>query len=324
MKQLRFDCKGTAGILLLAVSFFWACTPDDGAVPDDPAPQVFEALYSRFDPNPSRAFALEGAPVIDTPLQEISGLATGRKNIEAVYAVEDSGNRNVVFVFDSSGVLLGEIVLFGAFNRDWEDIAVGPGPDPDETYIYVADFGDNKARREWVRIYRFPEPLMRLDTVTTVFKTILSDFETITYRYPDGPRDAEALMIDPATKDLIVVTKREPRVRVYHLPYPQNTAADTECYFRGDLPFKTITAGDISPDGSEIFIKDYGSIYHWDAVIDGDPVRTMFEVIPNTVAYEPEVQGESLAVMRDGNGYFTITETETTNAEPFLYRYRRN
>ncbi len=323
MESLNFDRSGAVGLLMLTASFFWSCSSDESP-PDDVAPPVFEAMYSRFDPAPSSRFSLDGAALIDQPLQEISGLATGRKNPEAVYAIEDSGNRNVVFVFDSSGVLLGEIVLAGATNRDWEDLAIGPGPDPDEVYIYVPDFGDNSARRTFVRIFRFPEPALRLDTVTSVFQLVISDFETITYRYPDGPRDAETLMIDPDTKDLIVVTKREPRVRVYHLPFPQSTEADALCYFRGELPFRTIVAGDISPDGSQIFIKDYGAVYWWDTVNDGDPIRTMFEMIPSTVAYVPEVQGESIAVMRDGKGYFTITEIETTDADPLLYRYRKD
>lgn len=318
----RIDESWAVGVLLLTALFFGACSADEEA-PDELLPPVFEAKYSRFEPMPSHEFSLAGAETINTPLHEISGLATGRKNPDAVYAVEDSGNRNVVFVFDSLGQLLGELVLFGAINRDWEDLAIGPGPTTGQTYIYVADFGDNRATREWVRIYRFPEPLMQLDTVTVPFKTILTDFETITYRYPDGPRDAEALMIDPLTRDLLIVTKREPQVRVYQLPFPQRVGQDADCFFRGALPFRTITAGDISPDGNEIMIKDYGSIYHWDALVDGDPIRTMFEVIPALVAYEPEVQGESLAWMRDGHGYFTITETETTSADPLLYRYRR-
>ena len=260
---------------------------------------------------------------INTPLQEISGLATGRKNPKAVYAVEDSGNRNVVFVKDSTGVLLCELVLFGATNRDWEDLAIGPGPTPGESYIYVADFGDNRSRREWVRIYRFKEPALELDTITVPFQRIVTDFDQIKYKYPDGPRDAETLMIDPFTKNLIVITKREPRVRVYELPYPQNTSDFTVCHFRGDLPFRTIVGGDISPDGNEILIKDYGAIYYWPEVERQDPIYTMFHYVPGTVAYIPEVQGESIAWTKDGNGYFTITETETISTEPILHLYNR-
>ena len=36
--------------------------------------------------------------------------------------------------------------LTGAKMRDWEDIAVGPGPEPNVDYLYVGAIGDNDAR----------------------------------------------------------------------------------------------------------------------------------------------------------------------------------
>ena len=283
---------------------------------------VLEAEYTRFDVQDNTDFSLYDSNIIDYDLKEISGLVTGRKNQDVVYVHEDSSNRNVVFVYTKEAVHLGNIVLFGTTNRDWEDIAIGPGPIEGVNYIYVADFGDNNSVREWVRIHRFPEPDLPASDGEP-FEIIVDDYETIKYQYPDGPRDAETLLLDPFTKDLFVVTKREVFVHVYQLPYPQANEGYSEIHFRGQLPLKTLVGGDISQDGQQILIKSYGTIYHWN-VEDENPVNTLFSQTPTSVEYIPEVQGESVGWTSDGLGYFTITETDKHEAEPILYYYRKN
>ena len=41
---------------------------------------------------------------------------------------------------------------------DWEDIAVGPGPEPGVSYVYIGDIGDNLRLRSTISLLRFPEP----------------------------------------------------------------------------------------------------------------------------------------------------------------------
>ncbi|MCC5918340.1 MAG: hypothetical protein JJU02_13555 [Cryomorphaceae bacterium] len=295
---------------------------DENETLDVPAPPIFEPQYTRFDPIESYDFSLFNENLITKNLIEISGIVSGRKNNGVVYMHEDSGNRNVVFVFDTTGVFIGELVLVGVQNRDWEDIAIGPGPKEGINYIYVGDIGDNRGGRPHLFIHRFEEPDFEYNEHGP-FKMEITDFETIKYQYPDGARDAETLMIHPQTKDLIVITKREVNVHVYQLPYPQKTNGENATiFFRGQLPFRTIVGGDISPDGNEILIKDYGAVYHWTGVAS-NPIASMFENAPTSVAYVPEVQGESVGWTWRGDGYFTITETEKIDAEPILYHYKR-
>ncbi len=309
-------------IILLFASI--GCTKSDDQMIEEAIEKYpeLEAAYSRFDPVESNEFSLYNQNIITKNLIEVSGIVSGRKNTSVVYMHEDSGNRNVVFVFDTTGVFKGEIILVGVQNRDWEDIAIGPGPKPGVNYIYVGDIGDNRSGRPHLFIHRFEEQSFELDT-NAPFRIELTDFETIKYVYPDGARDAETLMIDPKTKDLIIITKREVNVHVYHLPYPQRTDGENaDIYFRGKLPFRTIVGGDISPNGDEILIKDYGAVYHWQNASE-DPIATLFDRAPKTVDYVPEVQGESIGWTWKGDGYFTITETEKIQADPILYHYKR-
>ena len=65
---------------------------------------------------------------------------------------------------------------------DWEDIAI------DGKTIYIGDIGDNAAVRPSIVVYRVTEPALTAKSVNAT---------TFTLRYPDGPHDAEALMVDP-------------------------------------------------------------------------------------------------------------------------------
>jgi hypothetical protein len=309
-------------LAVFCLSPFIGCNSKDEGNDIDYKPEVFEAQYSRFDPIESQEFALFNDDIITKNLIEVSGIVSGRKNAGVVYMHEDSGNRNVVFVFDTIGVFLGEIILVGVQNRDWEDIAIGPGPKPGVNYLYVGDIGDNRGGRPHLFIHRLEEPDFDINPESP-FRLEITEFETIKYEYPDGARDAETLMIDMNTCDLIVITKREVNVHVYQLPYPQRTdGQNADIFFRGKLPFRTIVGGDISPNGNEMLIKDYGVVYHWTNVSE-NPIKALFENAPKSVAYLPEVQGESIGWTWKGDGYFTITETEKIQADPILYHYRR-
>ena len=74
-------------------------------------------------------------------------------------------------------------------------------------------------------MYRVPEPVV--SDVQSPVTTSLSGVAKFTFAYPDGPRDAESMFVDPQTKDIYIVTKRENPHRVYRAAYPQATSGTT-------------------------------------------------------------------------------------------------
>ena len=70
-------------------------------------------------------------------LEEVSGLVVSHRYPNRLYVHTDSGGEAAVFVLDTLGNELGKLDLSGLSNRDWEDIAIGPGPNG-SSYIYVA------------------------------------------------------------------------------------------------------------------------------------------------------------------------------------------
>ena len=254
-------------------------------------------------------------------LSEASGLAASQKNKNVIWSHNDSGDDNVIYALNLRGEHLGIYTIEGAADaRDWEDIAVGPGPDEEESYIYIGEIGDNYSQYDEKYIYRVPEP--DVDANQEPVETTLTGVETITYQYPDGNRDSETLMVDPLTKDIYVVSKREwEDIRVYRAPYPQSTSELITLDHVATLTLYNVVGGDISPSGLEILIKTYPTIYYWNRSSD-ENLWEVFDEEPVVLPYIEEMQGEAVCWDADGMGYFTAGE-ESAGIESNLYVYPR-
>lgn len=253
-------------------------------------------------------------------IDEASGLVASRSNPYAFWTHNDSGGKNRLFLLGNQGQHLGIFTLKGVKARDWEDIAIGPGPKEGANYIYVGEIGDNKGKYDIKKIYRFIEPDVSQVTSATNQKISKDKIETIRFRFPDGNRDAEAMMVDPLTKDIFMVTKREDNVRVYVLRYPQSTTEVSTLERVGTLPLHKIVAGDISPDGKEVLLKDYGNIYYWQKS-ENESIEELLKNTPKRLPYIVEPQGESIAWAADGSGFYTVSEErQKVPAELLFYK----
>src|SRR5690606_29355526 len=87
------------------------------------------------------------------------------------------------------------------------------------------------------------------------------------------------------------------------------------------LPIPKVCAADISPDGSEILIKNYTQIYYWRRTGD-ETIEETLKKDPVNLPYTTEPQGEAITFDRDGKGYYTLSE-ENNNKKPFLLFYAR-
>ena len=149
----------------------------------------------------------------------------------------------------------------------------------------------------------------------------IETFDRIAFQFPDGKRDAEALMIDPNTRDLYVVSKREENVSVYVAPFPQSVDQTITLKKVVTLPLTLIVAGDISDDGQEVIMKSYDWVYYWKRK-EKEDLATLLSTDPVKLPYTREPQGEAIAWKKDGTGYYTLSE-EADNVKPVLYFYER-
>lgn len=247
-------------------------------------------------------------------IDEASGMAFSRTHDGLIYTHNDSGGGRRVFVIDSLGKGLGVFKLKGVWNRDWEDIAVGPGPDSKLNYVYVGEIGDNQERYTNIFIYRFPEPEQFLEGMEVAP-------EILKLTYPDGAKDAETLMVDPISKDIYILSKRDSLNILYKTTQEAFEKKEAVLEKLMELPFTMSVAGDISVDGREILIKNYFTVYYW-IRNENETVEQALSRDPLILPYKPEPQGEAIGFHPNGKSYFTLSE-KRFNIEPVLYRYNR-
>jgi hypothetical protein len=247
-------------------------------------------------------------------ITEASGLAASRKNLGVLWTHNDD-RAACVYAMTAEGKHLGVYNLEGAKNRDWEDIAIGPGPQAGVDYLYVGEIGDNNSKHKSIKVYRVPEPNVNANQKPAV--VTVGDVATIELVYPDGPRDAETLMVDPLTKDIYIVSK-EGTSKVYRAAYPQNTSGKTTLEQVAKLKWGMATAGDISPDGNEIIVRGYLGASIWERPKDG-PMWKAFENGECSIPIIPEKQGEAICFDANGMGYYTTSEHRN---QP-IYYFRR-
>jgi len=275
-------------------------------------------LDNRSSSGDSDAFlpAQRLAELTEKKLDEISGIATSAANPGYLWVHNDSGNPAVVYLIDQNLDIKLECKLQGVKNRDWEDIAVGPGPEEGKTYVYVGDIGDNNARHAVKYIYRFEEPVVSANAGEMIIK----EFDTITFSLEDGKKDTESIMVHPETKDIYLVSKRERPVFVYHLRYPFNDNDTLTAKKLVSLPLTQIVSAGFSPDGDEILMKNYDEIYYWE--VGQGSVADALKKKPQRLKYTEEPQGESIAFNLDGSGFYTLSE-KLKGEKTFLYYYPR-
>ena len=242
-------------------------------------------------------------------MREASGIAASRSYPGQYWLHNDSGNDPELFLIDSTGAAQLRIRVEGVVNRDWEDISRSGDT------LFVAETGDNGAKWDTVFVHALLEPKSRADSSARVLATF-------PFRYPDGPRDAETLLVDPLTGDWFIVSKREERSRLYRYPAPQRpgTLVTLE-RVPVEFPFRLAVGGDVSTDGREVLIKTYDAVYYWERR-DGEPLSQTLARAPLPQPYTPERQGEAIAFSLDGSAYYTTSEVEL-DVPQLLLRYLR-
>jgi hypothetical protein len=296
-------------INLLFVSVVLAFLTQSCAEGNTQVNEKTEAINQRID-----SLFLAGIPqgkLANPLLEEVSGLVASQRYPNRLYVHTDSGGESVVFVLDTLGNELGRLDLSGLKNRDWEDIAIGPGPNG-SSYIYVAEIGDNEAKHEEIYLYRFAEPELLQAIPSTAI-------DQVKLQFPGGPKDAETLLADPITGSLFLVSKREPKNALYQVPTTAFEKGSATLEKVHEFDFNSSVGGDISKDGSQILIKTYLAVFYWKRT-DKQSLVEALKAVPIRLPYVPEPQGEAIGFNFKGDAYFTLSE-KRNGVMPTLYRY---
>jgi hypothetical protein len=250
-------------------------------------------------------------PMASGVLEEASGIADSRLNAGMLWVQEDSGNPPELSLLSHQGQLVKTIPVKGALNTDWEDLALAAGPDPALRYLYIADIGDNDQKRDRINILRAPE------TAASASEILV---ETFPVRYEDGAHDAEAIIVEPGSLDVYIITKRDARSGVYVVKYPYSTSTVNIATKAGELPYSGVVSAAILSDGTGVAVKDYLTIRYYTR-LPGEKISTVLAKSFITLPYQLEQQGEAICFSNDGKYYFTLSEKLSNTVS--LMRYTR-
>jgi hypothetical protein len=235
--------------------------------------------------------------VTDPRLTELSGLVVIG---ERMLAMSDGGDHVAVYALDQRCRIV-EVHTAPVDPYDPEDLAVAA----DRT-VWLSDTGDNRRDRATVALIA-----LHPDGSTGVFRMT----------YPDGPHDAEALLLAPdgipyvVTKDLLGVagvyrpltalvrggTVRLGKVSTVRL-HPTGTPGGPV----GTVGQLMITGGAISADGRRLALRTYTDAYVWP--LAGSDVVAALTTAPQRIALPPSPQGEAISFSADSRSLVVASE----------------
>lgn len=162
---------------------------------------------------PRTAFRVrETGHLAHADLVEASGMVHSRREDGLLWMINDGGHPPALYAVAINGGDQGRVIVDGARNTDWEDLAAF---DLDgRSFLVIADVGDNQAVRKTSRIYVVEEP--RRDHAG-VFPGAVGVAWRFDFRYEDGPRDCEGVAVAPHAGQILLITKRTQPPQLYAL-----------------------------------------------------------------------------------------------------------
>jgi len=272
---------------------------------------------------PTFSNAVELGTVDFGDLRQASGIAASRNNQAVLWTHNDSGDAARVFAIDAQGQHLGTYNLPNVSKTDFEDMAIGPGPVTNVLYLYVGDIGDNNSSRSDITLIQIPEPAVDPRQASRPPTITVKGLRAITLTYPDGAHNAETLLVDPSTGDVFIGTKQAGACRIYVARKQQiDTGVPATLSFVRELAFDLASGGSISPSGREIVIRQEDFARLWRR-LPGQSVNEAFAQTPASipvVGRPTEPNGEAIGFDPFGRGYFTLSDSATTQPLYFFGR----
>jgi hypothetical protein len=233
----------------------------------------------------------------DPRLPELSGLVVvGNRML----AMNDGGERATVYLLDNACRIV-DVQSAAIDPYDPEDMAVGK-----DGTVWLADIGDNSVDRPTVALLA-----MRPGGGAAVYRLT----------YPDGPHNAEALLLAPDGMPYIVTkevlgssgvyrpltpltkgqTVKMGKVATVHL-----TLTGTPGGPVGAAGQLMITGGAVSADGHHLALRTYTDAYVWP--LTGSHVARALATAPRRIALPDSPQGEAISFTADSRQLVVASE----------------
>ena len=235
--------------------------------------------------------------ITDPRLAELSGLVVVG---ERLLALNDGGDQVAVHVLDRSCAVI-DVRTAPVDPYDPEDLALAS-----DGTVWIADTGDNAVTRSSVALH-----------------AIRADGSSALYRltYPDGPHDAEALLLAPDGTPYLVTKKVLGASKVYRpvaalvdgatialeeVASVNLTLTGTPGGPVGRAGQLLITGGAVSGDGRLLALRTYTDAYVWQ--LSGSDVPAALAAAPIRIPLPDSPQGEAISFAADNRALVVASE----------------
>jgi hypothetical protein len=235
--------------------------------------------------------------IADPRLAELSGLVAVD---DQLVAINDGGEQVSVFLLDAACRVV-DVHTAAVDPYDPEDLAVAA-----DGTVWLADTGDNNANRQTVALIA-----LRPDGATSIYRLT----------YPDGPHDAEALLLAPdgtpylVTKEILGASGvyRPAAALVDGGTVVMDKVAAVNLTFTGTAGGPVgqagqllVTGGAVARDGSAVALRTYTDAYV--GALTGSDVPAALAAAPVRIPLPDSPQGEAISFAADNAKLFVAGE----------------
>lgn len=249
--------------------------------------------------------------LLDPQLSEISGLAASAQHRDVLWLHNDGGDGRL-FAVSTGGRRLATFGIDGVTRTDWEDMAAFKLDG--RRYLLVADTGDNGGLRRTLQLHVIEEPAqLRNARLTPAW--------SIVFRWPDGPRDCEAVAVDAARGQILLISKKRVPAELFALPLrplsdgvltatrvgelagiPQADAERLRRFPKRARLDSQVTAAAVSPDGRTLAVMTYRHLLlyprqpgeRWARAVARPTQASLLPWLPQAEALDFSADGKSL------------------------------
>ncbi|WP_415903787.1 hypothetical protein ACMXYW_09070 [Neptuniibacter sp. QD48_55] len=235
-------------------------------------------------------------------VQETSGLAS---HDGLLWTINDSGDGPYLYALDAQHNIVKVIKVENAKNIDWEELA------QDESFLYIADCGNNRGRRIELQIYK----VAWKDLESTRAGGVVSP-EVLKFRYADRPAkvapkshnfDCEALTV--VNNELWLFTKNRENEQTHLYKLDKSEAEQSVTLTERFDVEGLVTAADYDPVTKRLALlgyakqKIFGHSFLWVVPMTDAP---NWEEARRTYI-QPYAQWEALVWDRENNGRLVLS-----------------
>jgi hypothetical protein len=225
-----------------------------------------------------------------------------------IYWTHNDGGVNKFYAISSLGRTLGIYSTPGVptARSDWEDMAAGTDA-AGKPALFFGDIGDNARSRPEIAVIRVNKPAVDPTKFGVTAKA--TGITRYRFAYPDGPKDAESLAVQPGTNRIVIVSKAAGG-GVYAAPLNPSTTALNKLTKIGTVTIPGATGAAFSADGKKFAVRQYknAAIYR----VTGNDLTAAIKTTPVSFTMPSQRQGEAITFGPTGTTLVLSSEGEYT------------